>query len=233
MSAGFVHLHAHSNFSFMDGASPSRRSLPARAGMEMPHSHSPTIRASKARFAFTSAVRSWASNRSSAARSPSGRLRCSAKRPTYHLKRGSRCRRVGFGRASAASFHLTLLVENHEWLPQSVPAAFPYPPARADVPIIGGCTIWQAAPQGLSACPGARAARRRARRGKMPRARPRSTRKPFPLFCARRLLRGAHSSVTLEGPRPLVGLVSAADALGLPVVATNNVHYRAPGLPPP
>ena len=163
MPAGFVHLHVHSQFSFMDGAAPlagARRRV--RPNSRCPRSRSPTTRGCRERSASTRRARRPASRRSSAARSwsrPPASWASEADLPPE--KRLVLPASVGFGRASASGHHLTLLCRDFDRLPQPVSAALADAPARACTsPASCRCATSRRTPRGSSRCRDAPTARR-------------------------------------------------------------------------
>ena len=227
MSAGFVHLHTHSNFSFMDGACPIEAMVARAAELEMPalaltdhQGLSGAIRFYKICkklgvvpiLGCEIAVEAAGVLGEEADLPPEARLELPAS--------------VGFGRASAASFHLTLLVENLDGYHNLCRLLSRTHLRGADVPSIVALRDLASHSEGLiglSGCGNGEAARAIGARcpGRAREALVRLSRcfRPGAFF-----VELVHP-VTVEGPRLLSGLVSAADDVGLPVVATNNVHY--------
>ena len=111
--AGFVHLHVHSNFSFMDGAAPLD-ALIRRAGRLGMGSLALTDHQG-----LSGAIRFYRKARAAGIRpivgveivvEPAGMAGCEADLPPR--ERLARPPTAGFGRASAAGFHLTLLAKD-------------------------------------------------------------------------------------------------------------------------
>ncbi len=138
---------------------------------------------------------------------------------------------VGFGRASAASFHLTLLVRDFDGyrnLCRLLSRTHLRGPTVPSIVTLRDLHQYSEGLIGLSGCGNGEAARAiaaaRPARARMALSRIADCFEPQAFY-----VELVHP-VTVEGPRLIGGLVSAADDLGLPVVATNNVHYvRADG----
>lgn len=227
MSSGFVHLHTHSNFSFMDGACPLEAMVERAVRLEMP------ALALTDHQGLSGAIRFYKACRKVGVAPIIG---CEVVVETAGLcahedelppdARLSIPAPVGYSRASAAGFHLTLLARDFEGYrnlcrllsrthlrgPQvpSVVRLHDLEEFGGGILGLSGCSCGEAALSIASAKPGrARTALARLARCFEPGA-----------FYVELV-----HSMTAEAPRIVSGLVSAADALELPVVATNNVHY--------
>lgn len=230
MSAAFVHLHTHSNFSFHDGACPLPALVARAAELEMPALALTDHQGLSGAIRFYRACRdagiapiigcevvvtAAGMSGEEADLPPEARL---AIPPS-----------VGFGRAAGTGFHLTLLVRDFEGYRNlcrllsrthlrgaSIPSVVTLPDLeRYSRGLIGlsGCGNGEAA---LSVAHG-RPGRARAALSRLA-----DCFEPGEFF-----VELVHP-LTAFGPRLMGGLVEAADDLGLPVVATNDVHYLRP-----
>ena len=137
---------------------------------------------------------------------------------------------VGFGRASAAGYPPHAALSRLRWLPQPVPPALAHAPARAarahrssrcttsaahaeGLIALSGCLNGEAASAVLARAPG------RARE---------ALARLSACFAAGDFYVELTHPLTADGPRLVGGLVTLADELSLPVVATNDVHYLKP-----
>ncbi|HET6351170.1 MAG TPA: DNA polymerase III subunit alpha [Coriobacteriia bacterium] len=223
----FVHLHTHSNFSFMDGACPLETLVARAAELDMPALALTDHQGLSGAIRFYQAckkagiapiigaeivVESAGVLGEEADLPPEARLLLPA--------------RTGFGRASAVGFHLTLLAQSFEGyrnLCRLLSRAHLRGPeidsivALTDLAQLSGGLI------GLSGCGNGEAASAIAAglpgRARNVLARLASCFAPGDFY-----VELVHP-MTTDGPRIIAGLVKAADDLNLPVVATNNVHY--------
>ncbi len=227
MSARFVHLHTHSNFSFLDGACPLPRLVERAAELEMP------ALALTDHQGLTGALRFYRACRdagiapiigcevvveSAGILGEEGDLPFEARLPLPAS--------VGFGRAAACGFHLTVLARDltgyrnlcrllsrtHLRGPQtpSVVALRDLERFSEGLIALSGCGNGEAALAIAHARPGrARSALKRLA----------ACFEPGAFF-----VELVHP-LTADAPRLVGGLVEAADDLALPVVATNDVHY--------
>jgi len=227
MSSGFVHLHTHSNFSFMDGACPLESMVARAAEFEMPALALTDHQGLSGAIRFYKAcekvgivpiagceivVESAGLLGEEADLPPEARLELPAS--------------VGFGRASAAGFHLTLLVRDFEGyrnLCRLLSRTHLRGPEVPSIVTLRDLQRYSSGLIGLSGCGNGEAARAvasaRPGRARAALARLAGCFEPGAFY-----VELVHP-MTAEGPRLVSGLVSAADDLGLPVVATNNVHY--------
>jgi len=231
MSSGFVHLHTHSNFSFMDGAC-ELDSLVARAvELEMP------ALALTDHQGLSGAIRFYKSCKKAGivpivgceiAVEAAGVLGEEADLPPE--ARLELPASVGFGRASAASFHLTVLVRDfggYRNLCQLLSRTHLRGPDVPSIVSLRDLRQFSEGLIGLSGCGNGEAACAIAAR-RPGRARE-ALRRLSACFEPGSFYVELVHPLTAEGPRLLSGLISVADDLGLPVVATNNVHYlRSP-----
>ena len=227
MSAGFVHLHTHSNFSFHDGACPLGGLVARAAELDMP------AIALTDHQGLSGAVRFYRACRDAriapiigcevvveaagvlgdeADLPPEARLEIPAS--------------VGFGRAAAAGFHLTLIARDFEGyrnlcrLLSRTHLRGPYVPS---VVTLRDLERFSSGLIGLSGCGNGEAALA-VSNGRPGRARTALTRLAGCFAPGAFHVELVHP-LTAQGPRLVGGLVEAADDLGLPVVATNDVHY--------
>jgi len=230
MSSGFVHLHTHSNFSFMDGACPLEALVARAAELEMPalaltdhQGLSGAIRFYKACqkagivpiVGCEIAIESAGLLGEEADLPPEARLELPAS--------------IGFGRASAASFHLTLLARDFEGyrnLCRLLSRTHLRGPAVPSIVTLRDLRQYSGGLIGLSGCGNGEAARaigaRRPGRAREALLRLKECFEPDAFY-----VELVHPMVA-EGPRLISGLVAVAEDLGLPVVATNNAHYLRP-----
>lgn len=227
MSSGFVHLHTHSNFSFMDGACPLEAMVQRAAHLEMP------ALALTDHQGLSGAIRFYKACRAVGVAPIVGceivvetAGFCADEGELPPDARITMPPSVGYGRASAAGFHLTVLAKDFEGyrnlcrLLSRTHLRGPQVPSIVNLHdleefgggLIGlsGCSCGEAASAVASAKPGrARTALARLAR----------------CFDSHAFYVELVHTMTTEAPRVVSGLVAAADDLGLPVVATNNVHY--------
>jgi len=227
MSSGFVHLHVHSTFSFMDGATSIEGLIERAMAFEMP------ALALTDHQGLSGAVRFYEHCKKVGIKpilgaevvvETAGIAGDESDLPPEH--RLILPPSVGFGRASGAGFHLTLLVRNldgyrnlcrllsktHLRGPDQPSIVHLYDLAEYAEGLIGlsGCTNGEAATALRSGAPGrAREALRRLA----------SAFEPGDFYVE------LTHPLTPDAPRLISGLAGLADDLALPIVATNNVHY--------
>ncbi len=230
MSSGFVHLHTHTNFSFMDGACSLEGLVTRAAELEMP------ALAITDHQGLSGAIRFYQACRKSGIApiigcevvvESAGVLGEEADLPPE--SRLVLPASVGFGRAAGAGFHLTLLARDFGGYRNLCRLLSRTHLRGPDVPsIVSLRDLHQYAEGliGLSGCMNGEAARaveaRHPGRAHTALSRLASCFEPGAFY-----VELVHP-LTADGPRVIGGLVSAADALSLPVVATNNIHYLHP-----
>ncbi len=227
MSGGFVHLHVHSGFSFMDGVA-SIDALVARAvELEMP------ALALTDHQGLSGAIRFYRACKDAgivpivgcevvvetagvlgeeADLPPEARLELPAP--------------VGFGRAAGTGYHLTLLVRDfggYRNLCQLLSRTHLRGPEVPSVVTLADLERFSEGLIGLSGCMQGEAARAMAA-GRPGRARTAIERLSGCFAPGDFYVELVHG-MTPDTPRLLSSLTAAADDLGLPVVATNDVHY--------
>jgi len=227
MSGGFVHLHVHSQFSFMDGAAPLPALVTRAAELEMP------ALALTDHQGLSGAIRFYKACQAAGIRpiigceivvETAGILGSEADLPPE--RRLLLPASAGFGRASAAGHHLTLLCRDFagyrnlcRLLSRTHLRGATEPSivslhdlaAHAEGLIgLSGCLNGEAASGVLARAPG------RARE---------ALRRLSACFASGDFYVELMHPLTSDGPRLVGGLTTLADELGLPVVATNNVHY--------
>ncbi len=227
MSTRFVHLHTHSNFSFMDGACPLVELVERAAELEMP------ALALTDHQGMTGAVRFYRACKDAGIApiigceivvESAGVLGEETDLPLE--SRLTVPASVGFGRAAASGFHLTLLARDFAGYRNLCRLLSRTHLRGPEVPSIVALKDLERFSEGLialSGCANGEAALAIAH------ARPGRARSAL-LRLASCFEPGAFfvelvHPLTAEGPRIVGGLVEAADDLGLPVVATNDVHY--------
>jgi len=227
---GFVHLHTHSNFSFHDGACPLDALVARAAELEMGalaltdhQGLSGAVRFYKACTAAGIApiigcevvVQTAGIGGEEADLPPEARL---VVPPA-----------AGFGRAAGTGFHLTLLARDFEGyrnLCRLLSRMHLRGPSVDSVAALADLEAFSAGVIALSGCGGSEAASAIAA-GRPGRARSALTRLAACFEPGAFYVELVHP-MTLEGPRIVGGLIEAADDTGLPVVATNDVHYLRP-----
>ncbi len=230
-SAGFVHLHVHSNFSFMDGACPLDALIERASDLGMP------ALALTDHQGLSGAIRFYRVCRDAGVAPIIG---CEVVVETVGVlgdeadlapeARLALPARTGFGRASAVGFHLTLLARDftgYRNLCRLLSRAHLRGPDVDSVVTLADIERFSEGIIGLSGCGNGETARAVAN-GRPGRARSALMRfagcfEPGAFF-----VELVHP-LTAEGPRLVGGLIEAAGDLGLPVVATNDVHYLRPG----
>jgi error-prone DNA polymerase len=230
MSQGFVHLHVHSQFSFMDGAAPLPGLVARAAELEMP------ALALTDHQGLSGAIRFYKACHAAGIRPIIG---CEVVVETAGIfgeeadlppeKRLVLPASVGFGRASAIGYHLTLLVRDfggYRNLCRLLSRTHLRGPSEPSIVTLhdlaahaeglialSGCVHGEAASAVLARAPG--------------RAREALTRLSACFAPGDFYVELTHP-LTADGPRLVGGLVTLADELSLPVVATNDVHYLKP-----
>ncbi len=231
MSSGFVHLHVHSQFSFMDGAAALDALVARAVELEMPaialtdhQGLSGSIRFYRACKAAgimpilgcEIVVESAGILGEENGLPPESRLRLPAS--------------VGFGRASAAGFHLTLLCKDFTGYRNLCQLLSKTHLRGPEVPSVVNLHDLRAHAEGLiglSGCLNGEAAKAIAA-GRTGRAAEALMRLASCFAPGDFYVELVHP-LTLDGPKVVRGLVGLAGSLGLPLVATNDVHYlRAP-----
>jgi len=231
MSAGFVHLHTHSNFSFMDGACPLEALVARAADLGMPALALTDHQGLSGAIRFYQACRKVGITPIIGAEvvvETAGVLGEEADLPPE--ARLALPARSGFGRASATGFHFTLLVTNFEGyrnLCRLLSRAHLRGPEVDSIVTLTELTQLSAGLIGLSGCGNGEAACAIAA-GRPGRARTALSRLAACFSAGDFYVELVHP-MTAEGPRVIAGLVRAADDLALPVVATNDVHYLRSG----
>lgn len=227
MPGGFVHLHIHSNFSFMDGAAPLDAMVARAAELGMP------ALALTDHQGLSGSVRFYKACRAvgivpivgcEVVVEAAGLLGEEADLPPE--ARLSLPARVGFGRASAVGFHLTLLARDFEGyrnLCRLLSRAHLRGPDVDSVVRIVELERFAGGLIGLSGCGNGEVAQAVAS-GRPGRARS-ALRRLAACFESGDFYVELVHPMTADAPRLIAGLVKAADDLELPVVATNNVHY--------
>lgn len=227
---GFVHLHVHSDFSFMDGACPIPRLVERAAELGMP------AVALTDHQGLSGAVRFYRACKEAGVAPIIG---CEVVVETAGIigdeeglppdARLELPARVGFGRASARGFHLTLLARDlggYRNLCRLLSRTHLKGPDVDSVVTLEDLERFSGGLIGLSGCGNGEAARAIAQRrpGRARTALERLARCFEPGMFFVELVH----PLTAEGPRIVGGLIEAAEELGLPVVATNDVHYLRP-----
>ena len=136
---------------------------------------------------------------------------------------------MGFGRASGSGYHLTLLCRDfggYRNLCRLLSSTHLRGPHEPSIVTLRDLETYSA---GAHRHVGVRQ-RRGGQGGARPGARagPRSARRLAGCFAPGDFYVELIHPLTADGPRLVGGLVTLADELGLPVVATNNVHYLRP-----
>ena len=231
MSSGFVHLHVHSQFSFMDGAA-SLPALVARAAeLGMPalaltdhQGLSGAIRFYKAcRDAGISAIIGC-----EVVVEPAGIRGADESDLPPDARLCDASFRTGFGRASGTGYHLTLLckdIEGYRNLCRLLSRTHLRGPSEPSVVTLADLAAHSEGLIGLSGCP----------RGEVPSAVAAGSRSRTRARHALQRLAGCFApgdfyvelvnQLEPGSPQLLRGLLAIAAEAGLPVVATNNVHY--------
>ncbi len=227
MSAGFVHLHTHSNFSFMDGACPLEALVARAAELGMPALALTDHQGLSGAIRFYQACKKAGIVPILGAEivvETAGLLGEEADLPPE--ARLEMPARVGFGRASAVGYHFTLLAQDFEGyrnLCRLLSRAHLRGPSIDSVVGLRDLAQFSAGLIGMSGCGNGEAARAVAA-GRPGRART-ALKRLAECFAPGDFYVELVHPMTADAPRLVGGLVRAADDLGLPVVATNNVHY--------
>jgi DNA-directed DNA polymerase III PolC len=227
MPGGFVHLHVHSSFSFMDGAASLDALVERACELEMP------ALALTDHQGLSGAIRFY----EKAARAgikpiigcevvveAAGILGEEGDLPPD--KRLVLPASVGFGRASASGFHLTLLAKSFDGyrnLCRLLSRTHLRGPDVPSVVSLADLAQFSAGLIALSGCPNGEAAMALA--GEAPGRARQALRRLAGCFEPGDFYVELVHQLTAGGPRLVTGLVQAAEDLDLPVVATNDVHY--------
>ena len=227
MNAGFVHLHVHSTFSFMDGAASLDALIDRAAAFEMP------ALALTDHQGLSGAIRFYERCKKAGIKPivgaeivvetagiagdedvlpPERRLVLPAS--------------VGFGRAAGSGFHLTLLARNlvgYRNLCRLLSKTHLRGPAQPSIVRLFDLAEHAEGLIGLSGCPNGEAAKALLA-GAPGRARE-VLRRLASCFEPGDFYVELTHQLTPDAPRLVSGLAGLADDLALPIVATNNVHY--------
>ena len=230
MPSGFVHLHVHSQFSFMDGAAPLPALVARATELGMP------ALALTDHQGMSSAIRFY---KACKAAGIAPILGCEVVVETAGIlgeeadlppeKRLVLPASVGFGRAAGVGYHLTLLCRDFEGYrnlcrllsrthlrgphENSIVALRDLERYSEGLLGLSGCSNGEAACAVLARAPGrARAALRRL----------------AACFAPGDFHVELTHPLTADGPRLIGGLTTLADELALSFVATNDVHYLRP-----
>lgn len=227
MASGFVHLHVHSQFSFMDGAAPLQGLVDRAAELGMP------ALALTDHQGLYGALRFYKACHAAGIKpivgcevvvETAGVLTCEQDLPPH--ERLPLPARTGFGRASARGFHLTLLCADLEGyrnlcrLLSRTHLRGPHDESVVHLDDLRECSRGLIA---LSGCLNGEAATALAA-GRTSRAR-RALERLASCFARGDFYVELVQPLTRQAPRIVGGLTSLAGELGLPVVATNDVHY--------
>ncbi|MBA4371105.1 MAG: error-prone DNA polymerase [Coriobacteriaceae bacterium] len=227
VSASFVHLHVHSDFSFMDGAAPLDALVERAISLGMP------ALALTDHQGLYGAVRFYRKALAAGIRpvigaevvvSAAGSLGEEADLPPE--ERLSLSAPVGFGRAAGAGFHLTLLardIAGYRNLCRLLSRAHVRSGDDYSVVELSDLARMSEGLIGLSGCPCGEAG------ASVLAGRPARARDALATL-ARCFGEGDFfvelmNLLTPDSPRYVRALTDIADSLGLPVVATNDVHY--------
>jgi DNA polymerase III alpha subunit len=232
--AGFIHLHVHSNFSFMDGAASLDGLIGRAARLGMP------ALALTDHQGLSGAVRFYRKARAAGMRPIVGAevvLEAAgiegAESDLPPGERLARPRPVGFGRASAAGFHLVLLCKDMTGY-RNLCTLLSRAHLRADgsEDDLGGArsvvtlTDLSRLSEGLIALSGCGSGEVGAAvLAGVPWRAKAAARRLAHCFASGDFYIELTHAMTPEAPEYLRTLADLADALGLPVVATNDVHY--------
>jgi error-prone DNA polymerase len=227
MSQGFVHLHVHSQFSFMDGAASLDGLVERAVEFEMP------ALALTDHQGLSGAIRFYLACQKAGIRpiigcevvvETAGILGEEADLPPE--KRLELPASVGFGRAAAAGYHLTLLVRDfggYRNLCRLLSRTHLRGPAEPSIVTLADLAAHSEGLIALSGCLRGEAAS--AVTARAPGRGREALRRLSRCFAPGDFYVELTHAVTAEAPRLISGLVALADELALPVVATNNVHY--------
>ena len=229
MSGGFVHLHVHSQFSFMDGAASLPGLVERAAELEMP------ALALTDHQGLSGAIRFYKACKAAdiipiigceVVVETAGILGEEADLPPE--KRLVLPASVGFGRAAGVGYHLTLLVRDfagYRNLCRLLSRTHLRGPHENSIVTLRDLETYSEGLIGLSGCGNGEAAR--AVLGRAPGRAREALRRLSGCFSAGDFYVELTQPLTTDGSRLVGGLTSLADELALPVVATNNVHYLA------
>ena len=230
MSQGFVHLHVHSQFSFMDGAAPLPALVERAVELEMP------VLALTDHQGLSGAIRFYQACTKvgivpiigcEVVVETAGLMGEEADLPPE--RRLVLPASVGFGRASGVGYHLTLLCRDftgYRNLCRLLSRTHLRGPLEPSIVTLADLERFSEGLIGLSGCVHGEAAS--AMRACVP-GRARSALVRLALcFAAGDFYVELTHPLTSDGPRLVGGLVALAEELSLPVVATNDVHYLRP-----
>ena len=227
MSQGFVHLHVHSQFSFMDGAAPLGGLIERAAELEM------VALALTDHQGLSGAIRFYQACKKvgiapiigcEVVVETAGILGEEADLPPE--KRLVLPASVGFGRASGSGYHLTLLCRDfggYRNLCRLLSRTHLRGPHEPSIVTLRDLAAHSEGLIGMSGCGNGEAAR--AVLARAPGRAREALRRLAGCFAPGDFYVELIHPLTADGPRLVGGLVTLADELGLPVVATNNVHY--------
>jgi len=227
VSQGFVHLHVHSNFSFMDGAASLDGLIERACELGMP------ALALTDHQGLSGAIRFYRKAQQAGIKpiigcevvvETAGILGEEADLPPE--RRLELPVSVGFGRAAGTGYHLTLLcrtLEGYRNLCRLLSRTHLRGPDVPSVVTLGDLERFSAGLIGLSGCTNGEAAR--AVLGNVPGRARNALERLARCFAPGDFYVELVHPLTPEAPRLLSGLATLARDLGLPVVATNNVHY--------
>jgi error-prone DNA polymerase len=227
MSSGFVHLHVHSQFSFMDGAASLEGLVERAAELGMP------ALALTDHQGLSGAIRFYRACVKAGIKPIVG---CEVVVQTAGIvgdesdlppdRRLVLPASVGFGRAAGTGYHLTLLTRDfggYRNLCRLLSRTHLRGPLQPSVVTLADLAEFGEGLIGLSGCANGEVARA-VLAGASGRARE-AVRRLAACFAPGSFYVELTQPLTAEGPRLVAGLVSLADDLALPVVATNDVHY--------
>ena len=230
MSAGFVHLHVHSQFSFMDGAAALPGLIARAAELEMPALALTDHQGMSGAIRFYKACKT-------AGIAPI--LGCEVVVETAGIlgeeadlppeKRLVLPASVGFGRAAGVGYHLTLLCRDFDGyrnLCRLLSCTHLRGPHENSIVTLHDLEHHSEGLLGLSGCVNGEAARsvlaRAPGRARVALSRLSACFAPGDFYVE------LTHPLTSDGPRLIGGLTTLADELSLPLVATNDVHYLRP-----
>jgi error-prone DNA polymerase len=227
VSSGFVHLHVHSQFSFMDGAASLTGLVERAAELEMP------ALALTDHQGMSGAIRFYQACAKVGIRPIIG---CEVVVETAGIlgeegdlppeRRLELPASVGFGRAAGAGFHLTLLCKDfggYRNLCRLLSKTHLRGPHVPSVVTLHDLTTYAEGLIALSGCLNGEAAQ--AVLARAPGRARDALRRLSACFAPGDFYVELIHPLTPDGPKLVGGLTTLADELGLPVVATNDVHY--------
>ena len=227
VSGSFVHLHVHSQFSFMDGAAPLAGLVERAAELEMP------ALALTDHQGLSGAIRFY---KACGAAGIIPIIGCEVVVETAGIlgeeadlppeKRLLLPASVGFGRAAGVGYHLTLLVRDfggYRNLCRLLSRTHLRGPHENSIVTLRDLESYGEGLIGLSGCGNGEAAR--AVLARAPGRAREALRRLSACFPTGDFYVELVHPLTTDGSRLVGGLTSLAHELALPVVATNNVHY--------